>query len=102
MLPAARSPAGEQLVLQGPVEVDGEVRTVTERLVAGMATAAERHLIGVGDLAAVDVGEADGAGHEVRSVLAGSDCHVSHRWGSPFLSRLSRTCSREDGGPGFR
>jgi hypothetical protein len=41
-------PGWRQLVLQGPVEVDSEVRTVAEGLVAGMATTAERHLIGVG------------------------------------------------------
>src|SRR6476659_3509687 len=65
-------------VLQRPVEVDGRVRTVAKRLVAGVAAPAERHLIRVRNLSPVDIGQVDRAGDEVRTVLARSDGDLGH------------------------
>src|SRR5882724_2655320 len=82
-----RSPLLDRLVGERPVEVDRQVRAVAERLVARVSAPAERHLVRVTDLPAVDVAERHWAGHEVRPVLAWSDRDVGHGWS--FLPRRS-------------
>src|SRR6266571_4046417 len=74
-------------VLQRSVEVDGEVGAVAEWLVVRVTAAAEGHLVGMRNLAAVDVCELDRARHQVRAVLAGGDVDVSHPGSCPFSKR---------------
>src|SRR5450755_5182836 len=61
------------------VEVDGEVRAVAERLVPGLAAAAQGHLVRVRDFPAVDIGQAYRPGYQVGAILAGGDRDVRHR-----------------------
>src|SRR5450756_2812321 len=53
------------------VEVDGEVGAVAERLVPGLAAAAQGHRVRVRDLPAVDIGQAYRPRYQVGAVLAG-------------------------------
>src|SRR5450756_676662 len=65
------------------VEVDGEVGAVAERLVPGLAAAAQGHRVRVRDLPAVDIGQAYRPRYQVGAVLAGGDRDVRHV-GDPF------------------
>src|SRR5258706_1425430 len=70
-----------------PVEVDRGVRAVAERLVAGLAASAQRHLLAVLDDAAVRRHQPDRTGHYVRAVLTGDDRHI---WHGRLLSTYSK------------
>src|ERR1035441_10869176 len=86
------------------VEVDGEVRAVAERLVPGLAAAAQGHLVRVRDFPAVDIGQAYRPGYQVGAILAGGDRDVRHRRcpfsedpdglgdGKPAYTACSRRC----------
>lgn len=67
------------LVCQRSVEAVGKMRAVAERLVIGAAAATERHLVGVRDLAPIDIGEFYVARDEIRAVNARRDGDVSHK-----------------------
>src|SRR4051812_11518400 len=71
------------------------MRTVTERLVARMTTTAECHLVGVGDLAAVDVGQMFRTGDEIRTMLARGDVDVGHEDPRVRGTRPNETAPRE-------
>src|SRR6476660_3757821 len=75
------SPTGfiVRLVLQGSVEADRGVGPVAERLVLRTSAPAQRHVLAVRNLPAVDIGETHGARHEVRPVLARGDVDFGHR-----------------------
>src|SRR5450432_4246255 len=65
-------------VLQRAVEVDGRMRAIAKRLVVGVAATAQRHLVWMRDLSAVDVRQMHRPADEVRTVFARGDVDFGH------------------------
>jgi len=67
------------LIRERSVEVDRKVRPVAEGLIAGMPTAAQCHLVRMGDFTPIDIRQAYRPADQIGTVRTRRDRYVSHR-----------------------
>src|SRR5450755_1342745 len=90
------------LIRERAVEIYRGMRAVAKRLVAGLSAAAERHLVGMRYLTAVNVRETNRAGNEIRAIQAGRNRDVRHGDLRFWISRWIRFLRWASAGCVFR